>query len=108
MFIIENCVLLSMNNKESKEPSSENNPSNIGVTEMIIEDLKTIESSSALLMEALTTITRRAKQARQLLEIQTKQLEKPGPQHNFYGGPWSRALKAMSERDRRLERGERV
>ena len=107
MFIIGNCVLLSMNNKESKEPSSENNPSNIGVTEMIIEDLKTIESSSALLMEALTTITRRAKQARQLLEIQTKQREKPGHQHNFYGGPWSHAMKEKYETELKRKARER-
>ena len=78
--------------------------------EKIIEDLKTIESSSIFLHEALTEINRRAKQARQLLEIQvqdTKQSKiKPEPPKteplNYYrneqGGPWSRALSAMRDK----------
>ena len=105
-----------MNTKETKETSSENEPSNMSINEMIIEDLKTIESSSIFLHEALTEINRRAKQARQLLEIQvqdTKQSQiKPEPpktepptyHHSFSGGPWSHALKAMSDRANRLKR----
>lgn len=73
--------------------------------EKIIEDLKTIENYSELLLEALSTINRRAKQARQLLEIQvqdTKQsqiklehpkTEPPTYHHSFSGGPWSNALR---------------
>ena len=91
--------------KENEKTSSENNPSNMGVNEMIIEDLKTIESSSFFLHHELTEINRRAKQARQLLEIQvqyTKQSQiKPEPpktepptyHHSFSGGPWSNALR---------------
>ena len=78
--------------------------------EKIIEDLKTIESSSIFLHEALTEINRRAKQARQLLEIQvqdTKQskikpespkTEPPNYYRNEQGGPWSRALSAMRDK----------
>ena len=98
-----------MNNKERKEPSSENNPSNIGVTEIIIEDLKTIESSSGLLQEALATITIRAKQARGILETQLKeQPKKETPSHSFrneYGGPWSNALRSMYLKAQREKRG---
>lgn len=88
--------------------------------EKIIEDLKTIESSSIFLHEALTEINRRAKQARQLLEIQvqdTKQSKiKPEPPKteppNYYrneqGGPWSRALSAMRDKADRKGRFAKV
>ena len=96
-----------MGTKENKPENQE--PKKI-IDEMIIEDLKDIESSSGLLLDALTEINRRAKQARQLLEIQvqdTKQsqiipespkTEPPNYYRNEQGGPWSRALSAMRDR----------
>ena len=77
----------------------------VSENEILLEDLKTIESYSELLLEALTVINRRAKQARQQIEIQmldTKQsLIKPEPlkteplnyYRNEHGGPWSNALR---------------
>ena len=77
---------------------------------MIIEDLKTIESSSALLMEALTTITRKAKQAREILETQSKEQPKketPSPsfRHVYSGGPWSNALRSTYLKAQREKHG---
>ncbi len=76
--------------------------------EMILEDFKTIESYSDTAIECLTIIHRRAKQARQILEIEAQkpkqpETSNPEPQNNerpqhFIGGPWSNALKEKYEK----------
>ena len=68
--------------------------------EKIIENLKSIENYSDLLLEALTNINHKATQARLLIEIQLRdnkqsqiipeqpKTEKPTGHHSFSGGPW--------------------
>ena len=76
--------------------------------EMLLEDLKNIESSSKLILDLITPIYRSSKQAIGLLEAIKKESKELETQ--FYkdgeSGPWSNALKAMSERDKHLKEKE--
>jgi hypothetical protein len=95
---------------DAKDKIPENKESEGFLEEMILEDFKTIESNAAWILEGIELIHRRAKQARQLLEVQKSTGTKHEKKKQFYqgnqGGPWSNALRAMSERDRRLSEKE--
>jgi len=93
----------------TKEDKPEHQESKSFLDEMTLEDLKFIESNPEFLIEIMSLIHRRARQARQLLEVDEARKE-PG-KRTFYtdgqSGPWSNALKAMCERERRLKKGGR-
>ena len=95
---------------DTKDKTPQNKEAEYLFDEMILEDLKIIESNAAWILEAVELIHRRAKQARQLLQAQKSRETKPETKRQYYqdnqGGPWSKALRAMSERDRRLSEKE--
>jgi hypothetical protein len=79
----------------------------VTVNEMIIEDLKNIESSSELLLEALTEIKKHIKQALQNIKPpnEPKQSEPPKYYGNGQAGPWSNALREKYMKAQREKHG---
>ena len=90
----------------TKKNKPENQDPKKIIDEMIIEDLKNIESSSGLLLHAVAEIKTHAEQALQKLKPQNEPIQPETPRYfrNEYGGPWSNALRAMRDRDMRLRR----
>ena len=54
---------------DTKETKPENQEPKSFLQEMILEDFKTIESNADMIIELIQIIHRRAKQARQVMEI---------------------------------------
>jgi hypothetical protein len=98
---------------DAKETKPENQESKSFLDEMILEDFKTIESNADMIIELIQIIHRRAKQARQILEIEAQKPKQPEPPtsepprqfRNEYGGPWSNALRTMSLKAQRRKHG---